>query len=107
MSNRTHLVAFDAMGVPMKRGDTMLDFRGERAIFIEATRARVPGKTGKVLVTWVGDEKSKQREYYDTVFELHVKEVSEEESEVIGRFHYDGDMTYDQHQMYIDAEHNV
>lgn len=70
------LVAFDSMGVPMKKGDTMLDHRGERAIFIMATRAKMPGKTGKVLVTWVGDEKSRQQEYYDTVFELTVKEVS-------------------------------
>lgn len=69
------LVAFDSMGVAMKPGDTMLDQDGERAVFVQPTRARTEGRSGKVLVRWVGDDTGRQMEYYDKVFELWVKDV--------------------------------
>lgn len=67
------LKAFDSMGQEMKPGDTMLDFHGERAVLVKATRARTPRRSGKVVVTWVGD--NKQQEVYDRVFDLAVKDI--------------------------------
>lgn len=54
----------------LTRGDTVLDFRGKPAIFLEATRAPEPGRTGKVL-TDAG-------EYYQDVFRIIVTKVDDE-----------------------------
>lgn len=102
------LLVFDSMGQIVNPGEPIASRPPQSKIakLIRATRAQMPGKSGKVYVEWAGNQG--RGEYYaDIVFDLHVKEVSEEEPEIVGRFHYDGDMTYDQHQMYIDAEHNV
>lgn len=72
------LKAFDSMGQEMKSGDTMLDFRGERAIFIRATRAKTRERSGKVVVKWVGSAGG-ECEYNDNVFDLHVVDVPEQE----------------------------
>ena len=68
------LVVFDSMGQEMKPGDTMLDFRGERAILRQAKRARSARRKGKILVEWVGED-HQLYECDDSQFDLHVKEV--------------------------------
>ena len=70
------LKAFDTMGQEVKPGDTMLDFRGERAVMVKASRARDEYRSGKVVVHWVGNPQT-QCEYYDKVFDLHVVDVPE------------------------------
>lgn len=40
-------------GQEVKPGDSLVSFRGERAILIRPTRATAAGKSGKVLVRWV------------------------------------------------------
>lgn len=50
-------------------GDTVTDFRGDTDTFKRATRARIPGKSGKVMVN------GSPIEYYDGVFGLEVREV--------------------------------
>lgn len=72
------LKAFDSMGQEMKPGDTMLDFRGERAILIGASRERTQKQSGKVVVKWVGNAGG-ECEYNDNVFDLHVVDVPEQE----------------------------
>lgn len=60
-------------------GDIVTSFRGERAEFLSATRARTQGKSGKVLVRWLDSlavRSSFQAEYYDAVFGLTVKELA-------------------------------
>lgn len=52
----------------VNRGDTVTDFRGDTSTFSMATRARTPGRSGKVTVAEGG-------EYYDGVFGLEVREV--------------------------------
>lgn len=69
------LKAFDSMGQEVKSGDCILSFRGEKAVFVCCTRERTNGKSGKVVVTWVGEKY--QLEYYDKVFDLCVKNVQE------------------------------
>lgn len=72
------LKAVDSMGQDVNPGDTMLDFRGERAILVKATRAKTDNKMGKVVVRWVGDRNpDRQLEYYDKIFDLTVIEVKE------------------------------
>ena len=69
-------------------GDTITDFRGDKAIFVKASRPRQPGRTGKVVVRWLAmkgvkagdhsyydDGRKTTYEYYDTVFDLEVKEI--------------------------------
>lgn len=54
----------------VSEGDMIESFRGEKATFVRASRAAVPGKSGKVIVRWLGGEGT--REYYDNVFNLSV-----------------------------------
>jgi hypothetical protein len=71
---RPALFAFDEKsGKQVFEGDTVIDFRGETATVAKLSRAKVPGKSGKVVVTQ-GDS-SPQREYYDGVFGLVVTDV--------------------------------
>lgn len=69
-------------------GDTVTDFRGDEAVFVKASRLRIPGKSGKVVVRWKAmegvkagdhsyydDGRTSSYEYYDTVFDLEVREV--------------------------------
>jgi hypothetical protein len=52
-------------------GDTVTDFRGGTATFLRATSARIPGKSGKVLVRLPDGG---CMEYYDKVYDLAVIE---------------------------------
>lgn len=70
------LKAFDKEGNEIKRGDEITDFRGDRATFVMATRES-GSRSGKVVVKW--DKNGQQYEYYDSVFDLKVKEVPAEE----------------------------
>lgn len=54
-------------------GATVTSFRGERAKLVSLDRPRVPGKSGKVTVKWVG--RSGAWSYYDGVFGLRAEEV--------------------------------
>ena len=54
-------------GKEIKAGDTITDFRGDKHIFKMASRARTECKSGKVCTT-------DNREYYDKVFRLIVKD---------------------------------
>jgi hypothetical protein len=69
------LKAFDSMGQEVKPGDIILSFRDEKVEFIKATRARDDYRSGKVVVQRV--EGKHQMEYYDRVFDLHVKDLPE------------------------------
>lgn len=53
-------------------GDTVIDHRGQHWILAQATRFSCSelGKTGKVVVV---DEFDRRREFYDSVFDLHVE----------------------------------
>lgn len=72
------IVTDEKSGEVVNDGDTVTDFRGDTARLIKATRARVPGKSGKVLVELPGtsdpyrDGRPIRMEYYDKVFDLHV-----------------------------------
>ena len=68
------LKAFDKLDVEIKPGQRILDSQGERPMFIRATRARTPGKSGKVVVQY-DYPMTHQREYYDRVFDLEVKDI--------------------------------
>ena len=59
-----------AGGIVVRAGETVTDFRGETWEFLYGSAARVPGKTGKVIVA---DSTGHQREFYDTVFDLQVE----------------------------------
>lgn len=60
-------------GTEVHSGDIVKDFHGVEWVFVEATRARGEGHTGKVLVgTFLDGEPVGQREFYDTVFGLEV-----------------------------------
>jgi hypothetical protein len=65
-------------GTEVRKGDEVISFRGEKAIFVAATRPRGPGHTGKVTVHWKSDPEPyndlRALEYYDTVFDLEVYE---------------------------------
>ena len=54
-------------GKEINKGDTITDFRGEKHIFLIATRSRTENKSGKVCT-------ANGREYYDRVFNLIVKD---------------------------------
>ena len=68
-------------------GATITSFRGENATLVRATRANMPGKTGKVLVKWDANDPANfdlqagawpqgfQMEYYAGVFDLEVRMV--------------------------------
>jgi len=56
-------------GTALRRGDEITDFRGDIWEFLYASAPRVPGKSGKVVVT---DSSGGQREFYDDVFDLRV-----------------------------------
>ena len=57
-------------------GDTVTSFRGETATFLRATRARITGKSGKVMVRWLdGNAAGTEGEYYDGVFGLTVEGI--------------------------------
>lgn len=70
------LVARKKDGTAVKEGDVIKSFRGEKAIFNEASRANehVKGgrRSGKIVVTWESD--GFRAEYYDDVFDLTVYE---------------------------------
>ncbi|AEL97962.2 hypothetical protein CL65_gp054 [Mycobacterium phage Patience] len=78
-------------GEIVKEGDAVRDFRGEVYTFVQATRPRIPGKTGKVVVRacdavqfaygtqWNRNDENPTREYYDKVFGLSVREVDDGE----------------------------
>ena len=55
-------------------GDIITSFRGEKFVFVGASRVRVPGKSGKVLVRWLEAKGPGCAEYYDGVFDLIVSE---------------------------------
>ena len=62
------LKAFDEKtGKEIKRGDEITDFRGEKHIFVMASRARTENKSGKICT-------ADNREYYDSVFQIIVKD---------------------------------
>jgi len=58
-------------GSLVEPGDTMVDFRGDTAELLAATRPTVPGKAGKVYVHF-GSHRS---ELYATCFDVTVHEV--------------------------------
>ncbi len=62
--------ALDKHGNEVRAGDTVIDFRGGRCIFVEATRENTPGRDGKVKVKASPDAKA--FEYYARVFDLMV-----------------------------------
>jgi len=70
---RPALFAFnEKTGKQVFPGDTVTDFRGETATVATLSRACIPGKSGKVVVT----QGISQREYYDGVFDLVVTDVA-------------------------------
>lgn len=68
------LITTDAKtGARVFVGDIITDFRGDTAVFQGATRAAIPGKSGKVMASR-DDTGQNTREYYDGVFNLTVSE---------------------------------
>lgn len=65
------LVAFDSIGQEVRPGDCILNFRGDPAVFVKATKARTQ-HSGKVVVRYQGNC---EQEVYDNAYDLHVKEV--------------------------------
>lgn len=59
-------------GEEVKPGDTLTDFRGDKAVFLCATRERIEGKSGKVYVEL---HDGSRREFYDKVYNVIVKDV--------------------------------
>lgn len=68
------LIAFDSMGQVVKPGESVVSFRGDVATLVRPTRARTNEKSGKVVVKWEGFN-SPELEYYDKVFDLHIKDI--------------------------------
>lgn len=65
------LKAYDEItGKEIKKGDTIINFRGDKSTFIMPTRERTEYRSGKVVTT--------DGEYYDGVFNIIVKEVLSE-----------------------------
>jgi hypothetical protein len=58
-------------GSEVAEGDVVTDFRGDVWSFVRAIRPRQPGYSGKVEVTNGG---AFNRQFYDTVFNLEVRE---------------------------------
>lgn len=66
----------DCRGLPVRRGDTVVSFRGETARFEYVSRGPSEGRSARVVVTTVPTVSGGlQREYYAGVFDLHVVEV--------------------------------
>ncbi len=62
------LKAYDEVtGKEIKKGDIIIDFRGDKSIFERASRARTQGKSGKICT-------ADGYEYYDRVFNIIVKD---------------------------------
>ena len=68
-------VAVKLDGTTVTAGDTIMDFRGDNWDFVRATSPTRPGKAGKVTVTRGGSNMG-EREFYATVFDLIVKDVT-------------------------------
>ncbi len=66
------LIAYTNDGKPVKEGDIVTDFRGEKWVFNGATRAKDSFRSGKVVCT---SKDGWRDEYYDKVFNLEVKVV--------------------------------
>lgn len=65
------LVARYSDGSPVRKGDTLVSFRGESFEFVYASRPTVPGKSGKVTVKPLDSGYADiQSEYYVSVFGL-------------------------------------
>lgn len=66
-------------GEEVKIGDTIIDFRGDKAILVAITRVNefeLGGRrSGKVAARWI--DRNDYREVYDKVFDLIVREASE------------------------------
>jgi hypothetical protein len=67
------LNAYREDGRLVTQGDIVTDFRGDDWVFVRASRAREPGKSGKVIVR----RNNFKREFYDNVFKLEVVEEEE------------------------------
>lgn len=67
------LTAHREDGTQVLPGDVVNDFRGDQWTFVKATRARGDGRSGKVTVE--GDT-GRQRDFYDQVFDLEVREAT-------------------------------
>lgn len=63
------LKAYDKNGNEVKSGEVIVDFRGDKWTFVMASRASLPSRSGKIIVT----SGNNQREFYDRVFGLTVK----------------------------------
>jgi hypothetical protein len=72
------LIATDRDGNIVKPGDIITDFRGDKAVFVAATRAPSEGRAGKVSVSGQAGEGTMAMEYYTIVFNLTVSEVDED-----------------------------
>lgn len=69
------LKTLDPLGMEVKYNDPIRSTSGDTARFIKATKARVDGKSGKVVVQWLNN--IRQSEYYDRVFGLKVVDEPE------------------------------
>lgn len=58
-------------------GTPVTSFRGEPAIFQYISRASIPGKSAKVVVSWTTADDDHGWEYYAQVFNIRVAEWSE------------------------------
>jgi hypothetical protein len=76
----------EVLGTRVNIGERVTSFRGETAVLKAVTRARIPGKSGKVVVQWDSDiatalsrgedvKDVAQCEYYDKVFDLEVRDI--------------------------------
>jgi hypothetical protein len=70
------LRAYRTDGSVVELNDIIRDFRGDDWVFVRASRAREPGKSGKVIVR----RNNFKREFYDNVFKFEVVEEEEEEA---------------------------
>lgn len=70
IKGRLDMKAYREDDTEVKPGDTIFDFRGDAWTFVQATRVREDGKSGKVIVSSLGQT----REFYDRVFNLIVRE---------------------------------
>lgn len=74
MSVRIPVVAVSREhGGIVSEGDVIRSRKGEHAIFVQVSRAAIPGKSGKIIVRLYDDNRQAYtREYYDSVFNLDV-----------------------------------
>lgn len=77
ITRKPELLAVRKDGTAVQAGETVTSFRGQEWTFVLASRAQsiTDGKSGKVVVR---DEFDRQREFYETVFDLTVIEKKEE-----------------------------